>query len=174
MGMLDGLTQRVMKNSFLSHSAHQKAMFYIQPQNISVSLKAENEKALIKMLSQKIAKTLNLPLKPIEEDFIKHKILKSSSIGDGIILGHLKGPNVDDLTVFFFHLKKPVPCDTIDGNPIDLLYLIMSPKDKTSTHLKIMAETSRFFKNNDNKKRLKGCDSKESIIAFSDEANREN
>jgi len=47
--------------------------------------------------------------------------------------------------VSFIRLKKPLPFDAIDGEPVDLLFALAVPENCSEDHLKLLAQVAELF-----------------------------
>jgi nitrogen PTS system EIIA component len=72
--------------------------------------------------------------------------LASTAIGDGIAIPHGK---LDSLNRLVGMLGRSVPgldCNSIDGKPTHLLFLLVAPTNSAGAHLKALARLSRLFR----------------------------
>lgn len=78
----------------------------------------------------------------------------STGIGDGIAIPHGKMRGTGDLLLSFGRSRKGVDFDAVDGKPAHLFFLIITPEDSPSQHLKLLAKISRMLKDTAFRKRL--------------------
>ena len=81
-------------------------------------------------------------------------------------------PNIQHLKIscisgIFIKLSKPINYETIDKEPVDLIFLLLSPKSIKSNHLKILALISRKLSNNEIRRNIRGTSNIESIYSIS-------
>ena len=65
----------------------------------------------------------------------------------------------EEIQAAFLHLKQGVDFDAIDGQSVDLLFVLVVPPDENTAHLEILANLARVFSNPDNRATLRGCKS---------------
>jgi nitrogen PTS system EIIA component len=53
---------------------------------------------------------------------------------------------VPRLACIFARLDTPIPFDAMDGQPVDLLFLLLAPEDAGADHLKALARLSRLMR----------------------------
>ena len=59
--------------------------------------------------------------------------------------GRVKGS--DTVEASFIRLKKPLPFDAVDGEPVDLLFAMTVPEQCNDDHLKLLAQAAELFSN---------------------------
>ena len=63
-------------------------------------------------------------------------------------------------------LSQPVDFQAIDGLPVDLVFLLLSPPDAGAEHLKALATVSRLFRDRQAVAKLRGARSKDALFAL--------
>jgi fructose-specific phosphotransferase system IIA component len=104
-----------------------------------------------------------------ELDAIKHAVLErekimSTGVGKGLAIPHGKAPGISDNHVAFALLDEPVDYQSIDGEPVSMIFLLAGPSSSNSLHIKMLSRISRMMNNNTFREKLKACDSSEEII----------
>jgi len=80
-------------------------------------------------------------MEPIFQMFLSREELASTGIGNGIAIPHARGTLVGYIhqpLLSLSFLEQPIEYDAIDGNPVNTLFLLISPN--VQTHLKILAK----------------------------------
>lgn len=71
----------------------------------------------------------------------------STGIGAGVAIPHVKLPNIERIYGVLVRFAKPIDYDAIDGEPVGLIFMMLVPAEsKTTQHLKVLAQISRFLK----------------------------
>ena len=86
---------------------------------------------------------------PIAEAILKREELGTTGIGEGIAVPHGKSNAVDRLVAAFGRSVKGIDFDSIDNQPVQLLFLLVAPADSAGPHLMALARISRLLKNKD-------------------------
>ena len=63
----------------------------------------------------------------IFEALLQRERLGSTGIGDGIAIPHGKLPELDRLFGLVARLEKPIDFEALDGQPVDILFLLLAP-----------------------------------------------
>ena len=65
--------------------------------------------------------------------------LGSTGIGRGVAVPHAKHPDVPKIIGAFGRSKKGIDFAAVDGLPVHLIFLLLSPKDGANEHLKVLS-----------------------------------
>ena len=72
--------------------------------------------------------------------------LGPTGVGNGIALPHARLEGLDKIVGLFVRLEKPLEYDSVDRQPIDLVFCLLAPKDSGVDHLKALALVSRTMR----------------------------
>jgi PTS system nitrogen regulatory IIA component len=67
-------------------------------------------------------------------------------MGRGIAIPHGKLAGIDRIYCLFARLEEPIDFDSLDGEPVDLVFLLLAPEDAGADHLKALARISRIIR----------------------------
>ena len=70
----------------------------------------------------------------------------STGIGDGVALPHCKMSTLDRVVVAVARLDEAVEFSSVDGQPVHLVFLVISPEDQPAAHLHCLAAISKWIK----------------------------
>jgi len=101
---------------------------------------------------------------PVAEAILKREELGTTGIGEGIAVPHGKSDAVNKLVAAFGRSGKGVDFNSIDGQPVQLFFLLIAPKDSAGPHLMALARISRLLKNRDFRKGLINAKNKAEIL----------
>jgi nitrogen PTS system EIIA component len=106
-------------------------------------LKATGKVALLSELGGRAAALLGIPAPEVVGSLAAREALGSTGIGAGIALPHARLPALGQAAGFFARLERPVDFDAIDGKPVDLVLLLLSPAQDDRGHLASLAAAAR-------------------------------
>ncbi|QUS36036.1 PTS sugar transporter subunit IIA [Falsirhodobacter algicola] len=72
--------------------------------------------------------------------------LGPTGVGHGIALPHARLHNLPAIQGVFVRLEKPLDYDSVDRQPVDLIFALFAPKDSGVDHLKALALVSRTMR----------------------------
>ena len=129
-------------------------------------LTAANKKALFQQLAAIAARLTGLPAKQIVSSVNEREKLGSTGFGGGAAIPHGKIEGLDHVFGVFARLETPIDFQAIDGIPVDLVFLLLSPPDAGADHLKALASVSRAFRDRQVVAKLRGARSKDALFAL--------
>jgi PTS system nitrogen regulatory IIA component len=155
--LLDNSESYDNQNNLLSASIKSGGIFY----GVKGKNKAEVLKNVIGLLRLPPSADRDYLLKMV----LAREKLSSTAIGDGIAIPHLRSPIVIKIerpqTALCF-TENPVDFDAIDGLPVTILFMILSPNVKS--HLKILSRISYFLRDEKVKQFLKSVPPESEIL----------
>ena len=81
--------------------------------------------------------------------------LGSTGVGNGIAIPHGKLPKLGKLFGLFARLDRPVDFEALDGQPVDLVFLLLAPESAGADHLKALARVARLLRDPDVARKLR-------------------
>jgi PTS system nitrogen regulatory IIA component len=118
----------------------------LTPQSVLASVKAVSKKQLLQELSAFASAQSGLLESDIFEALLQRERLGSTGIGHGIAIPHGKLPKLDRLIGIFARLEKPVDFDALDGQQVDLVFLLLAPEGAGADHLKALSRVARALR----------------------------
>ena len=115
----------------------------IEPDRVVFAARATNKQQLLQDLASRAATLLNLDAQTIFTALQAREELGSTGLGDGFALPHARIEGLDRLFGMFMRLNRPIHFDSIDGNPVDLVFLLLIPPAAGSEHLAALASISQ-------------------------------
>lgn len=134
--------------------------------SVLLSVKAKNKRQLLQELSQFAAGITKVNDRTIFDALLERENLGSTGFGNGTALPHGRLPELDKVYVFFARLATPVDFDSIDGKPVDTLFLLLSPESSGADHLTALAQVSRLLKDSAMVDKLRDATDKEEVYAL--------
>ncbi len=95
------------------------------------------------------------------DELLARERLGSTGLGSGVAIPHCR-IDCDEILAAFVKLEEPIEYDAPDGQPVDLLFVLVVPSQGNHAHLEVLANLARIFGEPDNRARLRhATDSKE-------------
>lgn len=96
----------------------------------------QSKKRALEIISELAAKQLGLPSQVVFEAVLTRERMGSTGIGNGIAIPHGKiEEDAKHAVGVFIQLETPIVFDSIDNQPVDLLFALLVPAGQTKTHL---------------------------------------
>jgi PTS system nitrogen regulatory IIA component len=83
----------------------------------------------------------------IFDTILQRERLGSTGVGSGVAIPHGKLHALDRLVGVFARLARPVDFDSVDDQPVDLVFLLLAPESAGADHLKALARIARVLRN---------------------------
>jgi PTS system nitrogen regulatory IIA component len=119
---------------------------FLSPEAVAPALRVNGKKQALLELSAQAARLTGLDERTIFEALLQRERLGSTGIGDGIAIPHGKLPRLDRLFGFVARLERPIDFEALDGQPVDLLFLLLAPEGAGADHLKALARIARVLR----------------------------
>lgn len=97
----------------------------------------------------------------------------TTGVGEGIAIPHGKGAFVDKPGLAAMVVKDGVDYDSLDGEPVHLIFLIAAPNTKDNVHLDVLSKLSVLLMDEDFSRALQNAKSPEEFMKIVDEADQE-
>jgi PTS system nitrogen regulatory IIA component len=132
---------------------------------INVSLAATSRAEVLAELVQPLVKAGRVSDgKKMVEVLLEREELGSTGIGAHIAIPHGKSPVVKELSASFGISAPGVPFDSLDGEPVNLFFLLVAPEGSAGVHLKALARISGLLKDKFLKKALLSSRSRADVL----------
>ena len=132
---------------------------------IRVDLAAGNKRQLLNQLAQIAAARLSIDPSAIADSIAERERLGSTGFGGGVAIPHGKLDGLDRVYALVTRLAAPIDYKAVDGQPVDLVFLLMSPPDAGAEHLKSLAAVSRLVRHAGIVEKLRGARSRDAMAA---------
>ena len=118
----------------------------LKPQNIQVPLQSTTKAEAIGELVTLLAANGEVSdAKKVLDSVLEREATRTTGIGNGLAIPHGKCNGTDHLVMAIGRPKAPIDFQSIDGRPVNLIWLLTSPPDKTGPHIHALARISRLM-----------------------------
>jgi nitrogen PTS system EIIA component len=138
----------------------------IDIKGILPALKVTNKRQLLQELAHQAAKRTKLDSRQIFEGLLHRERLLSTGLGQGTAIPHGKFVGLDRVHGFFARLVVPIDFESVDDQPVDLVFLLLSPESASGDHLTALARISRVLRDNQIVQKLRGTEDAAGLYAI--------
>ncbi|MDD5688176.1 MAG: PTS sugar transporter subunit IIA [Elusimicrobia bacterium] len=125
-----------------------KIMDFLSKDCILSELKGKTKAEVILELVNILAKNkLTKSVDKTIEAIMKRESTGSTGIGQGVAIPHAKSDSVSKIVASLGISKTGIDFDSLDGEPVYIVFLMVTPPDSTSEHLQAIAKISCLLKN---------------------------
>ncbi|WMS42899.1 PTS IIA-like nitrogen regulatory protein PtsN [Acuticoccus sp. MNP-M23] len=113
---------------------------------VFIDVDVHSKKHAIQEVSVALAKRTGMPERAIFDTLLERERLGSTGVGHGVAIPHGKLADLDEIVGVFFRLKSAVGFDSLDDEPVDLIFALLAPEDAGADHLKALAKIARVLR----------------------------
>ena len=118
----------------------------LKPEAVLPSMHAQSKKQVLQELSAVAARQTGLPEREIFDTLLQRERLGSTGVGQGVAIPHGKLRALDHLVGVFGRLTRPVDFDSLDEQPVDVVFVLLAPETAGADHLKALARIARILR----------------------------
>ena len=119
----------------------------IKPEGVLPALRVNGKKQSLQEMSDRAALVSGLSAREIFDALLQRERLGSTGVGDGVAIPHGKLPKCEHIFAVFARLERPIDFDAPDGQPVDLVFMLIAPESAGADHLKALAMSARLLRN---------------------------
>jgi PTS system nitrogen regulatory IIA component len=105
--------------------------------------RATSKAAAIAELARLAGRRLDRAPPAIAQALLAREALGSTGVGGGIALPHARMPDLAAPVAFLARLHDPMEWEAIDGKPVDVVFVLLSPQGADAVHLAALAAMAR-------------------------------
>jgi len=135
-------------------------------EGVEANLRVTSKKQALQELSKRAAEITGEPERVIFDVLMERERLGTTGVGNGIAIPHGKLAGLSRLYGLFARLETPIDFQSIDDQPVDLLFVLLAPEKAGADHLKALARVSRLLRNETACEKLRGTDTNEALYLF--------
>lgn len=146
---------------------------FICREAVRTQLEADEKEAVIRAMTRSLLESNRINEKDFEsivEAILKREELGSTGIGRGVAVPHTKHPSIDKLIGTVAISDQGVDFESLDGEKVHLLFLLISPPDRPGDHLRALENISRQLRDDTFCRFLKQSKKPDDVWQLLDEA----
>jgi len=129
----------------------------LSPNDVMVDVRASKKRQLLQELAAKAADSLGLRVDQVAPDLLKREELGSTGIGRGVAIPHARLPDVQRPYGLLVKLKVPIEFDAIDGQAVDIVFVLLLPAVAENGQIGALAQVARTLRPEENLARLRAA-----------------
>jgi len=136
----------------------------LQVKHVFPALRVTSKKQCFRELARCAAAVAPLNERDVLSLLLERESLGNTATGHGVAIPHARIKGLEKPWSFFARLKKPVDFDADDGEPVDLVFLLLAPSSSLPAHRKSLAKVYRILHNPDIRQQLRNAGSAAEIF----------
>ncbi len=113
--------------------------------DIVVGLDVTSKKRLFEQAGQHFEQRYGISRSTVFDALFAREKMGSTGLGLGIAIPHGRIKGLKEARGAFFRLAAPVPFDAPDGQPVNLVFVLLVPEAASEHHLQLLSELAQMF-----------------------------
>jgi len=116
---------------------------FLAPSHVQIDLRASDKAQLMRELAQRAAGPAGLSADTIIAALTQREALGSTGLGGGVAIPHARFAELKQPFGLLARLRKAIAFDAIDGQPVNIVFLLLLPAEKAGEQLNALATVAR-------------------------------
>lgn len=138
----------------------------LSAENVLGDFKASSKKQTLQTLSRKLATFAGLDARLVFDKLLEREKLGSTGVGKGVAIPHARIEGLPEIKGLFARLANPVDFDSVDDQPVDIIFMLLAPEDAGADHLKALARVSRLLRDENTLRKLRATSDPGALYAM--------
>jgi PTS system nitrogen regulatory IIA component len=114
-------------------------------QNVVPDLDVSSKKRVFEHAGLMFENNQNVARSQVFDSLFAREKLGSTGLGQGIAIPHGRIKGLKDAIGAMIRMREPIPFDAPDGQPVNLIFVLLVPERATDLHLQILSELAQMF-----------------------------
>jgi len=137
----------------------------LSPDVVEVNLEVTDKDDSIRKIIEISARTGKIiDINKVTDTIFEREKLVSTGVGKGFAIPHGKTDAISDIVAAFVITKNPIDFDSIDGEPVRFIFLLIGKETLLNTHIKLLSRISRLMNKEEYRDRLLDAKDKEEVL----------
>ncbi len=116
---------------------------FLSPDETLINIRASDKEKLLAELARKLASKVKLSEHEILSGLLKREELGSTGMGNGVAIPHARFQAIKKPFGIIVRLKQPIDFEAIDGQPVDIVFVLLLPSSAEREQLGALACVAR-------------------------------
>jgi PTS system nitrogen regulatory IIA component len=136
---------------------------FLSPSDVTLDVRASEKSRLLRQLSIEIAAKARLNADTVAAEIAKREELGSTGVGNGVALPHARLRELKTPFGLLARLRHAIDFDAIDGEPVDIVVLLLLPDSSNSTKGNALACVARALREPETLRQIRSADDSEAL-----------
>ncbi|WP_147694883.1 PTS IIA-like nitrogen regulatory protein PtsN [Vogesella mureinivorans] len=127
-------------------------------QNVLADVDVSSKKRLFEQVGLMVENSHGIARSDIFDSLFAREKLGSTGLGQGVAIPHGRVKGLKEATGVLIRLASPIPFDSPDGKPVNLLFVLLVPEQATDLHLQVLSELAQLFSSRSLRDKMASCD----------------
>jgi len=117
----------------------------LPPENVVLDLDVSSKKRAFEQVGLLFENNCGIARSVVSDNLFARERLGSTGLGHGVAVPHGRIKGLKAPLAAFVRLAEPIPFESPDGQPVNLLVFLLIPDQVTQQHLEILSEVAEIF-----------------------------
>jgi len=128
------------------------------PDNILLDTESTSKKRVFERVGLLFENNQQIARSQVFDSLFAREKLGSTGLGQGVAIPHGRIAKLREATAAFVKTSTPIPFDAPDGQPVNMIFVLLVPERATDLHLQILGELAQMFSDQQFRNRLNDCE----------------
>jgi PTS system nitrogen regulatory IIA component len=133
---------------------------------VSARVSVTSKRQALAAVAEIAARKLGRDAQSVLDALLEREAQGSTGVGQGVAVPHARLEGLDRMVGVFVKLETPVAFDSVDDRPVDLLFVLLAPKDAGVEHLRALARVSRTLRQKELREQLRQARTVDAVYAL--------
>lgn len=136
----------------------------LSEENVHLGVEASDKSELIRELISSLYANSADVIDDVTQAVLDREALLSTGVGYGVALPHAKTTAVDETRMLFAVMAAPIEYNAFDGQPVNLVFLMVGPPRSSRMHIQTLGRVSRILNDQEVRDQLLNAQSRSEVI----------
>ena len=127
------------------------------PDNILLDSESASKKRVFERVGLLFENNRQIARSTVFDSLFAREKLGSTGLGQGVAIPHGRIAKLREATAAFVKTANPIPFDAPDGQPVNMIFVLLVPERATDLHLQILGELAQMFSDVQFREQLNAC-----------------
>lgn len=137
----------------------------LQSELVFAKQTVKSKKRVLELIAETASNRLHCDKESIYDALLAREKLGSTGVGQGIAVPHCRLETANKTIMLLLSLEKPVDFDSIDRQPVDLIFALIVPPQECNTHLATLGKIAELAQTQDKLEILRKAESNEALLS---------
>jgi PTS system nitrogen regulatory IIA component len=137
---------------------------FLLPTDVMLDVRAIDKTRLLRQLSTQAASEVGLDPDEVATQIARREELGSTGVGNGVALPHARVPGLKAPFGLFARLRHAIDFEAIDGQPVDIVFLVLLPQTADGERLNALACVARTLREPEALRHVRRATDRESLF----------
>lgn len=138
----------------------------LEPRAIAPRAGGGGKRQVLSAVADIAARNFGLDAGQVLDALLEREAAGSTGVGHGVAVPHARLPGLTRMRGVFLRLEQPTAFESVDDQPVDLVFALLAPVGSDSEHLRTLARVSRLLRKGDVRQQLRQARTGEAIYAL--------